>query len=106
MDVSHPNICGTQQLGLLRYLTKGRPYRFRVAAETVVGTGPYTSVFQQAPSWMDETPPENATGFSAGINLGDVNFGPKMDVWMDVWWFRTSLGVDDGNMTWDGVGMR
>ncbi|CAK8994012.1 unnamed protein product, partial [Durusdinium trenchii] len=31
----------------VEYLTKGRPYRFRVAAETVVGTGPYTSVFQQ-----------------------------------------------------------
>ena len=31
----------------VRYLTPGRPYRFRVAAETVVGTGPYTAVFQQ-----------------------------------------------------------
>ncbi|CAL1153338.1 unnamed protein product [Cladocopium goreaui] len=31
----------------VEYLTMGRPYRFRVAAETVVGTGPYTSVFQQ-----------------------------------------------------------
>lgn len=37
--------------GPLRYLTMGRPYRFRVAAETVVGTGPYTSVFQQARRW-------------------------------------------------------
>lgn len=37
--------------GPLRYLTMGRPYRFRVAAETVVGTGPYTSVFQQARQW-------------------------------------------------------
>ena len=31
----------------VEYLTKGRPYRFRVAAETVVGTGPYSPVFQQ-----------------------------------------------------------
>lgn len=53
----------------LRYLTPGRPYRFRVAAETVVGTGPYTAVFQQAWSLVQghserndgHSPPWNAS---------------------------------------------
>ncbi|CAE6970937.1 TTN, partial [Symbiodinium sp. KB8] len=38
------------------YLTPGRPYRFRVAAETVVGTGPYTAVFQQVVAAVPSNP--------------------------------------------------
>eukprot|EP00439_Symbiodinium_sp_Y106_P058774 s472_g8.t1 len=40
----------------IEYLTPGRPYRFRVAAETVVGTGPYTAVFQQVVAAVPSNP--------------------------------------------------
>ncbi|CAK9003288.1 Titin (Connectin), partial [Durusdinium trenchii] len=50
------------------YLTKGRPYRFRVAAETVVGTGPYTSVFQQA---LLETDVETVPGYMDRSRWGE-----------------------------------
>jgi len=40
----------------VEYLTPGRPYRFRVAAETVVGTGPYTAVFQQVVAAVSGNP--------------------------------------------------
>lgn len=100
-----PTFAAPNSSGCLRYLTKGRPYRFRVAAETVVGTGPYTSVFQQAPSWMDWKPPQKCHRFFCRDKFRTCKFRAEngcMDGW---WWVRTSLGVADGNMTWDGVGM-
>eukprot|EP00435_Cladocopium_sp_Y103_P073709 s6_g44.t1 len=57
----------------VEYLTMGRPYRFRVAAETVVGTGPYTSVFQQVVAAVPGNPQtplvETVTGYTDRVKV-------------------------------------
>ncbi|CAE8682347.1 unnamed protein product [Polarella glacialis] len=46
----------TGNYATIGYLYPGRPYRFRIAAETVVGSGPYSPIYQQVVAALPGTP--------------------------------------------------
>jgi hypothetical protein len=58
----------TETYAIIESLNPGRPYRFRIAAETVVGSGPYAPVYRQVVASVPGPPIAATLGSVPGYN--------------------------------------